>query len=550
MTALTRDHEIEVLEGVERIAASPAFGSGDRLSSMLRWLVREELSGRGERIKGFSLATEVLGRGDGFDPQSDSIARAEMGRLRKALELHYATEGKAEPVRISFGKGSYRPVVTLAPLMDDASPAPPPDRSLADTPFRVARIAIVFALAAVAALASVLLWRAQDQALPDAPSLVIRASAPAGGSAAAQLAKGLEAEIAARLSHVDWLTVLLSPDEDAAGTPVADNRYALDIRLGYDEGRYTIHAFLKRARDNAVRWSRTYAGGYLHRETQALIAEVAEIMAGDLGRPGGAIETQEALRTAGADDAAERAFACRLAARRYWRTYDMADRAEATACMQGLLAEDAASAEARAVLALLAVDAARGATGAERAGHLDAARSLLAPVAREGLLALTATLALAACDADREGVVRTAKALSARFPNDPAVLADIGSKLGLAAGDWTGAAAAEAAALKRNPFPDPWYPLSTAVKALLDQAPAAALAALGQAPQRGFVTGRIVRLAAGGLLRDAMIVGHERAALARAGLATPEDIRNRLAAECWSPEAKAAVARGLDAAFD
>ncbi len=181
MSALTRDHEIEVLEGVERIAASAAFGSGDRLSSMLRWLVREELSGRGERIKGFSLATEVLGRGDGFDPQSDSIARAEMGRLRKALELHYATEGKAEPVRISFGKGSYRPVVTLPrgrPGFCSLARPDPGGRSVPDRPDR----RHLRARGGRRALASVLLWRAGDRDPPDAPSLLIQASAPGGSS--------------------------------------------------------------------------------------------------------------------------------------------------------------------------------------------------------------------------------------------------------------------------------------------------------------------------------------------------------------------------------
>jgi TolB-like protein len=113
---------------IERIEANGALGSGDRLISLLKYLVSEELAGRGQRIKAFNIATEVFGRSDDFDPQSNSIVRVEVGRLRRALELYFATAGKDEPILIEIGKGGYRPCFVARDedprSSDEAIPAP------------------------------------------------------------------------------------------------------------------------------------------------------------------------------------------------------------------------------------------------------------------------------------------------------------------------------------------------------------------------------------------------------------------------------------------
>lgn len=116
----SREDEIRVLEALDQIVASGVLGGGERMPAMLRYRVREELAGRGDRIKSFSIATDVLGRDHSFDPQSDSIARAEMTRLRKAVEHYNATVGPGQLVRFTIPKGSYRPVISGTDL---AAPA-------------------------------------------------------------------------------------------------------------------------------------------------------------------------------------------------------------------------------------------------------------------------------------------------------------------------------------------------------------------------------------------------------------------------------------------
>jgi adenylate cyclase len=71
--------------------------------------VTEALAGRGSQLKGYTIALAVYGRNESFDPQVDPIVRVEAGRLRRALEHYYLTDGKNDPIRIEIPKGAYVP---------------------------------------------------------------------------------------------------------------------------------------------------------------------------------------------------------------------------------------------------------------------------------------------------------------------------------------------------------------------------------------------------------------------------------------------------------
>ena len=72
-----------VRTAVERIVTSPDFAASDRARRFLRYVVEEALAGRADRIKAFSVAVEVFGRDESFDPQNDPVVRIEAGRLRR-----------------------------------------------------------------------------------------------------------------------------------------------------------------------------------------------------------------------------------------------------------------------------------------------------------------------------------------------------------------------------------------------------------------------------------------------------------------------------------
>jgi adenylate cyclase len=93
-----------LLESLATVLENGLATASDRQRRLIQYLVTEELEGRGDRLKAISIATDVLGRSADFNPQTDSIVRVEMGRIRQTLELYYATLGQNDPVQIKFEK--------------------------------------------------------------------------------------------------------------------------------------------------------------------------------------------------------------------------------------------------------------------------------------------------------------------------------------------------------------------------------------------------------------------------------------------------------------
>ena len=100
----------EIRAALARVTASRRLRACPRLASFLRFIVEATLAGRGERIKGYTIGVEALGRPESFDPQSDPIVRVEASRLRRLLADYYAGEGAADPVAIELPRGRYVPV--------------------------------------------------------------------------------------------------------------------------------------------------------------------------------------------------------------------------------------------------------------------------------------------------------------------------------------------------------------------------------------------------------------------------------------------------------
>ena len=96
-----------ILEQVKKITSSSLFEKAGRSRELLEYLVQEAVSGRADVLKEYTIGSEGLGKGDSFDPRTDTIVRAEASRLRSRLERYYAAEGKIDPLVIVLPKGSY-----------------------------------------------------------------------------------------------------------------------------------------------------------------------------------------------------------------------------------------------------------------------------------------------------------------------------------------------------------------------------------------------------------------------------------------------------------
>jgi len=105
----------------DALAHDPMFEASDRLKALLAYL--GDHAAKGDRVTQTEIAKDIMALGSGFDPQVDAHVRIEVGRLRKALELHYARQSPSSPHRIMIPKGSYRPEIsTKIPVTSEVAP--------------------------------------------------------------------------------------------------------------------------------------------------------------------------------------------------------------------------------------------------------------------------------------------------------------------------------------------------------------------------------------------------------------------------------------------
>lgn len=102
--------EAAVRQHLGKILASLEFQNSPMLRDFLRFIVEKTLAGQAQEIKGYTVATQVLGRKADFDAGKDPIVRILAGRLRRGLERYYSTQGRQDPVRIDIPKGAYVPL--------------------------------------------------------------------------------------------------------------------------------------------------------------------------------------------------------------------------------------------------------------------------------------------------------------------------------------------------------------------------------------------------------------------------------------------------------
>jgi hypothetical protein len=99
----------DIRAALARVCASRRFAASPQLTSFLRFVVEAALSGHADRLKGYTIGAEALGRGESFDPQADPIVRVEAVRLRRALAAYYAGSGARDPLVIELPRGRYVP---------------------------------------------------------------------------------------------------------------------------------------------------------------------------------------------------------------------------------------------------------------------------------------------------------------------------------------------------------------------------------------------------------------------------------------------------------
>jgi TolB-like protein len=497
----------EVRAQLSRILASHEFVVPERVRSFLRYLVEQTLTGHADRLKGYTIATAVFERGEGFDAQADPVVRTEAGRLRRALERYYLVEGQADPVLIEVPKGCY------VPIFERRNPLPAEPAAVAKVPATPATIpgtagrtrwrsaTIVLAgLTLLAALVGLSVARLGPQravtpeaALPESPTILVSSfESLSEGDEATLYAAGVTEEILTRLSGFKDIAVLGRPAErsDTASADELAARYRLtgSLRLSASEVRVTSR--LVDGGTNTVLWAQTYAVDRRAAGLFAIQGDIAQRVASAVAQPYGAVFRSELQRLA--DQAPEDldAYGCTLR----FHVYRAEPRPESHAlirdCLERAVAHYPGYATAWAMLSLIALDEDRfhfnpmpGAPGPiERA--LRAARrsiDLDADNAR-GLQALMMALFFDRQVAEAGRVGELALAVN---PHDSDLLSEFGLRIAMA-GAWQRGRELVERALARDPAYSGYYHAVLALIAYMQDDVARAEAEIRQAKLSDF----------------------------------------------------------------
>jgi adenylate cyclase len=446
--------------------------ASDRQKRLIQYLVTEELEGRGDQLKAALIATGVLGRSADFDPQTDSIVRVEMGRLRQALELYYATLGANDPVRIKFKKGSYRPKF---------------ERISKGTRVRTRpRLWQLITVVLITVLAGGMLFvflpfnktlverQAKPVAIGGGPRVAV---APIAFSSDAPgwdyLAAGMQGELVGILAEFDWLTVFPILTDQAIDKAVSNVigrvDYIVRISAQTANGKLAVWVLLVDGKTGAVLWSNRYESPLDAAGIFELQHNIAARIASDIGRARGIIVTLESTRAANDSFRSPEGFVCYLRALRFFNTNDRADYQVAHACAEAASKTEANDANALALYALLELAGQDfGYDGAPAPERRQTAARLAAQALRLndlGFLPRMASYATAVCEGD-EDRFRKISALSLRdYPNNPAVLFDVAQRMILGTGAWPEGVALLDRAYKLNPVSDSSYGVLKALDA-------------------------------------------------------------------------------------
>jgi TolB-like protein len=508
----------EIEAALERMLDSRGFASAPRLQSMLRYIVGATLDKQADRLKEYSIAVDVFGRPDGFDPRLDSIVRTQASRLRKQIALYYEREGAKEAVRIEAPPGSYQAVFTRTPQKLIAAPKEPhvlrvetlpeepegrieyvqpralPGPEKAAPPEASGSrwfmgVVLGMATAVLGALvAATWMSKPHDAAVarPSGPAIFVsRFELIDGPGYGRELRDGLQFELIDRLHEFPELSILGvdtvygERQEDAKANPQgADFILGGEVQSAADKLR--VRARLTRTADNTIVWTQTYdsqladASGVLQ-----LQSDIAGSVASALGQPYGVIQEKVTKDMSAARRMSLEDYLCVLSAYDYSRAKTEAQHLKVRACLEDVTSRSPGYAPAWAKLSWMYGDEARFGFNQrlnDPPPFLRAKEAAEKAVAADGGAAMAhqyLAIALFHLGEDDAFRVEAEKALQLN-PNNSEILADVGRDLILLDGSLRGLEMSEKA-IALNPGHPAWYHGGVAIYYLLHHDPAKAL---------------------------------------------------------------------------
>ena len=490
----------EIENAVASIIASGVLGTGDRRARLLRYLVDQEVAGKGDQIKAFTIAVDVLGRDASFDPNTDSIVRSEVRRLREALRLYFAEKAPPDSPFIEIPKGTYRPSIIAPAVKPDPGPAP----------LRFNRLRVWLAGAALFSIAVVLgiilLGNTDDPSddvdaplLSDLPYDVVRivlgpVEAKGTHPDVQRLAFGVYSEMPMELSAYPWISVVapLGGYDDVAELN-AD--YVLQSSVFWENDTLIWTAKLASLPAQNVIWAYKNTIETTVRSIEASMIDVSTSIAQELGPLHGIAPKLVKSKNARSSAAGLEAFLCFYGFYEYLGRPTDKKHLELRKCLTKAVEQHPKFGDGWAGLALIHMDEARfghnprGGDVWKDAGHAIEQALTYEPL-RMPVLNAALIYAIEAPQRDLNSFKQHANRLIELFPRHPSTLLNVGSRRAEFAGEWTEGLKQIEHAIELHPDPPSVFFITAAHKALLGNDDAELLRTV-QTPDRGYVSHRV-----------------------------------------------------------
>jgi adenylate cyclase len=455
---------------IHRIVSDPSFPGSGRCGAFLRYVTEETLAGREQRIKGYTIAIEVFGRGEDFS-QDDPVVRIEAGRLRRALELYYLIAGQDDPILIDIAKGGYVPTFTWLMPKSTAPELVPESAAPHETPRsrRSMTATTSLVILGAAGVGCLLTWSLMPPSgtksnvlpTPPGPTLIVAPFQDLGGGSESRVyAAGLTEELLTALPRFKEIKVfgrettaaLLNSDSDDNVGRESGARFLLAGGVRVSGSQVRVTARLLDTATKAILWSNNYDGNLDARSLFSIQKEVADKVATAVAQPYGVIARTDIAHLP-PDDLD--AYSCTLRFYAYRADLSVEQHADVRTCLEDAVAHYPTYATAWAMLSMIYLDENRfrynersdAPTAVKRS--LDAARQAVAldPENARGLQALMTALYF---NRQPQESLRVGEQALAVNPNDTELLSEFGSRLALS-GQWQRGAAVMEEALSRNP---------------------------------------------------------------------------------------------------
>ena len=469
------------------LVAAPELVRSPQLIEFLEYVVEKTLAGEGERLKAYSIATDVFGRSASFDPQTDASVRVQAGRLRKALDAIYMRNLPGVSVRIDLPVGRYVPSFEYlakpvdspgfsnrfedrenVPNVSDSPPAAAEraqkgaDTPTSRPPVTVVVLAIVIGFSLLVLLALPLLLASWTDKAPEQLPVLIVSTPEASDAAAISDARILRTMLVSRLSGFDMFDIRLSPPDARSDQDRGDLVYRLGGSLRFSADDVTYRAVVSREANSEVVWSHSFFQEGSEQEHSLIMRNIADRVSAGVGAANGAVQMDARAHLPDADFAGEgaTAYACQLLFRDALGFGRVSEAAAARRCYANRRSADPGDVIALAALgALDSFDVMRrAAPGDNLAKLLQAQAAAGADAARkfpDSSFAHELYGYVLMADANKDGAEREFLAALAHNGGNTDAAARLGIMLALD-GKHAGQSYVEQA-IARTPWPSGWY---------------------------------------------------------------------------------------------